>query len=116
MGLQVGVGLLRARADLDQALVRGAAGPGGRPLPHGVSGRGADLVQVHREEIEVLVGLGEVDAAVAHVGARLGGGQLDVLAREPAAEVDRDPRAVAVAADAHDVSRDVVDVPGTPVL
>src|SRR5687767_14303807 len=47
---------------------------------------------------------------MAHAGPGRGGRELEVLTGEPPTEVDGDPGAVAVAAHANDVGRDVIDV------
>ena len=96
--LQVGVRLLRARVDLDQALEARAALAGRRAAPVHVAARGARLVQVDGEHVQVLVLLGEEHAAEGHVAARLGHGELEVLAHEVPAEQRRQPVAVGVAA------------------
>ena len=114
--LQVGVDLGRLRDDLDQALVGRARVAGQRALPDGVAGRVAGLVQVGREQVEVLVALGEVEARVAHVRALLGGDDVERLLGQAAAEVDRHPLHARVAADLDAPRREVVDLAAAPVL
>jgi hypothetical protein len=110
------VGVLGPALDLDQALVGGARRAGQRPLPDRVPGGVALLVQVGGEQVEVLGALGEVEPGVAHVRAALGGHDVERLLGEPAAEVDRHPRAVGVARDLDPLGGDVVDLAGAPVL
>ncbi len=69
--LQVGVRLLGARVDLDQPLEARAALTGRGSAPVHVPARRAGLVQVDREHVEVLVLLGEEQAAEGHVAAGL---------------------------------------------
>ncbi len=114
--LQVGVRLLGARVDLDQPLERRAALAGGGAAPVHVPAGGAGLVQVHREGVQVLVGLGEEQAAERHVAAGLGHGQLQVLAHEMSAQQRGQPVAVGVAPDADEAGGDVIDLAATPVL
>ncbi len=110
------MGLLRAGSDVDQALVRRARRSGERSLPDGVPGRVARLVAVGREQVEVLVALGEVEPRVAHVRALLGGDDVERLLGQPAAEVHRDPADERVAADLDALGGDVVDLARAPVL
>ena len=114
--LQVRVGLLRVRHDLDQALVGGPRLARERALPDGVAGRVAGLVQVGREQVEVLVALGEVHAAVAHVRAGLRGDDVEPLLGHVAAQVHGHPLDARVAADLHPLDGHVVDVARAPVL
>ena len=78
--------------------------------PVGVAG----LVQVGREQVEVLVALGEVQAGVAHVRALLGGDDVQRLLGQVAAEVDRHPADVGVARDLDALGGDVVDLAARP--
>ena len=64
----------------------------------------------------MFVALGEVEAGVLHVGAGLGGDDVERLLGQPAAEVDRNPFHARVAADLHPPRGQVVDLPATPVL
>ena len=77
---------------------------------------GPGLVQVDREHVEVLVRLGEEQAAEGHVAAGLADGELEVLAHEMAAEQRRQPVAVGVAADADEARRGVVHLARAPIL
>ena len=90
--------------------------PGRGAAPVHVAARRAGLVQVDGEHVEVLVLLGEEQAAEGHVAAGLGDGQLEVLAHEVPAEQRRQPVAVGVAADTDEARRDVVDLAGAPIL
>ena len=116
MDLQVGVRLLRARVDLDQALEARAALAGRRSAPVDVAAGRAGLVQVDSEHVQVLVLLGEEQPAEGHVAAGLGDRQLEVLAHELAAEQRRQPVAVGVAADADEARGDVEHLARAPVL
>ena len=109
MDLKVGVRLLCPRVDLDQALEARSALTGRRAAPVHVALRRSRLVQVHGEQVQVLMLLGEEQATEGHLPAGLGDSQLEVLAHEMAAEQRRQPVAVCVAADAHEARRDVED-------
>src|SRR4051794_41836965 len=64
----------------------------------------------------MLVALRDVEAGVAHVGALLGGDDVERLLGQVAAQVDRHPAAVGVARDLDAARGDVVDVARAPVL
>ena len=64
----------------------------------------------------MLVALREIEAGVAHVGAPLRGHDVERLLRQAPAQVDRNPRAVGVAADLHPLRGNVVDLSSAPVL
>ncbi len=114
--LEVRVHLGRARDDVDQALVGRARLAGQRALPDRVAGRVAGLVLVGREQVEVLVALGEVHAGVAHVRALLGGDDVERLLGQLAAEVDRHPLHVRIALDLDPSHRQIVNLTRSPVL
>ena len=116
MDLQVGVRLLGARVDLDQPLEARPALAGRGAAPVHVPARWARLVQIDREHVQVLVLLGEEQAAKGHVSAGLRDRQLQMLAHEMAAQQRWQPVAVGVASDADEARRAVVHLPPAPVL
>ena len=73
-------------------------------------------MQVDGEHVEVLVLLGEEQAAEGHVAAGLGDRELEVLAHQVAAEQRRQPVAVGVAPDADEAGGDVEHLARAPVL
>ena len=113
--LQVGVALLRARVDLDQPLEARLARAGRGAAPVHVAAGGPGLVQVDGEDVEVLVGLAEEQAAERHVPAGAGDDQLVVVADQAPAEDRRQPVAVGVAPDLDDRGRVVVHAALAPV-
>ena len=115
--LQVGVGLLGAGVDLDQALEARAALAGRGPAPVHVAAGGAGLVQVDREHVQVLVLLGEEEPAEGHVAARArrSASSRCWRTRCPPSSAGQ-PVAVGVPADADEARGDVVDLAAAPVL
>ncbi len=73
-------------------------------------------MQVHREGVEVLLGLGEEQAAEGHVAARLHHRKLEMVAHQMAAEQCRQPVAVGVPAHAHEAGGGVEHITTAPIL